>query len=184
MKTRISIIVVVLIALATSAGAQSNLALTGGMLIPFGDFGDVADPSPYVAARFEIQDVNVLGQVAVMSFLVQAGFAFLQTDSDLEEALDEAGISDDGSYFDLTVGSRVYSTASPLFVGAGVGFANVDFAGTDDSSNGFDIFAGIGLVLDTASVKFDIEGRGSIVLIEDDSINHFQILASLGFPFE
>jgi hypothetical protein len=174
--------------MALPAAAQSNLGVTGGFLIPIGDFNDVTDPSPYLGARFELQDVNVLGEVAVVTVLVELGFAFLQTDSDLEDALKEAAGEDvsidDGSYFDIGLGTRMYSAVTPFFVGAGAAYVNLDPPGPADSSSGFDIHAGLGLVFDTASVKFDIEGRGTIVFIEDDSVNHFQVLASVGIPFE
>ena len=180
----ILITIIVLALLAPVAGAQSNLGVTGGMLLPFGDLGDIADASPYVGARYEIQDVNALGQVAVMTFLVHGGFAFLQTDSDLEELLDEAGDTSDGSYFDAGLGMRVYSAASPLFVGAGLGYANLDPAGSGDSVNGFLAHAGAGLVVDLPSIKVDLEGRVNFVAGEDDNYQHFQVLLTLGLPFE
>lgn len=178
------LVIVLLLAVAVPAAAQTNLGVGGGVLLPIGDFGDVADASPYIGARWEVQDVNVLGQVAVMSFLVQGGFAFLQTDSDYEAALDAAGDSNDGSYFDIGLGARMYSSASPLFVSVGGNYVNVDFAGPGDAENGFGMFAGAGLVFDTAVVKVDVEGRANIVFIQDDNLTHFQILAAVGFPFE
>lgn len=185
MRTLIALVLAsAVLAAAIPAGAQTNLGIVGGLLLPFGDFADVADASPYIGARWEVQDVNVLGQVAVMSFLLQGGFAFLQTDSDLEALLDDAGSTDDGSYFDIGLGTRMYSAASPLFVGVGGNYVNVDVAGPGDSENGLGLYAGAGVVIDTPSVKFDIEGRANIVFISDDNLTHFQILAAFGFPFE
>ena len=88
------------------AGAQTNLGISGGALLPLGDFEEATDISPYVGVRYEIQDVNALGQVAVLSYLIQGGFAFLQTDSRLETVLDAAGDKDDGYYFEGGVGAR------------------------------------------------------------------------------
>jgi hypothetical protein len=184
MRRSIVLAAVLMLAAAIPAGAQTNLGIGGGLLLPVGDFGDIADASPYIGARWEVQDVNVLGQVAVMSFLVQGGFAFLQTDSDLEDALDALGDTDDGSYFDIGLGARMYSAASPLFVSVGGNYVNLDAPGPGDSENGAGLYAGAGLVIDTPAVKVDVEGRANVVFIADDNLTHFQILAAFGFPFE
>jgi hypothetical protein len=184
MRTFTAILMFMVVFTVMPAAAQTNLGVGGGLLLPVGDFSDAADISPYVGARWEMQDVNALGELAVISLLIQGGFAFLQTDSDLEEALDEAGTSDDGSYFDFGIGTRVYSVVSPLFVSVGGNYVNVDFPGPGDSENGGGLYAGAGLVIDTPSVKVDIEGRASVVFIPDDNLTHFQILAAFGFPFE
>lgn len=184
MRTIIALVMVSVVLAAVPAGAQTNLGIGGGLLFPVGDFGDVADVSPYIGARWEMQDVNALGQVAVMSLLLQGGFAFLQTDSDYEKLLDEAGESDDGGYFDIGLGLRMYSSASPVFVSVGGSYVNVNFPGPGDSENGAGLHAGAGLVLDTPSFKFDIEGRANVVFISGDNLTHFQVLASFGIPFE
>jgi hypothetical protein len=185
MRTSVVLVVLsIVVVAALPAGAQTNLGIGGGLLMPVGDFGDVADVSPYVGARWEMQDVNALGQVAVLSLLVQGGFAFLQTDSDLERSLDEAGESDDGGYFDIGLGARMYSSASPLFVSVGGSYVNLDAPGPGDSENGGGLYAGAGLVIDTPSFKIDIEGRANVVFISDDNLTHFQVLAAFGFPFE
>ncbi len=172
---------------AGAAGAQTNLGIVGGILVPMADLSDRADLSPYIGARWEIQDVSPMGPAVVLSFLIQGGFAFLQTDKDLEAVLDALGQSDDGTYFDIGAGVRVYSTASPLFISAGGSFVNLDvasIAGTGDSKNGFGTHVGLGFVLGQASFKFDIEGRASFVLFEGGGdVAHFQLLASFGLPF-
>lgn len=184
MRTLVALSLIVALASAVPAVAQTNVGVGGGILLPTGDFGDFADPSPYIGGRWEVQDVNALGQVAVMSYLVQGGFAFLQTDSDLEALLDEAGDNSDGSYFDIGLGARVYSTKSPFFVGVGGSYVNVDFAGPGDSVNGFGVHAGLGLVMDTEAIKVDVEGRANFVLTDEDNLTHFQVLATIGLPFE
>lgn len=183
MRYSVIIFAAVLTLIAGTAFAQTNFGLMGGALFPFGDFGKTTDISPYVGATLEIQEVNAIGQVAVLSFIVQGGYAFLQTDADREEYLDMMGISGDGHYFDAGVGARVYSTANPLFLGAGVSYLNVKIAGQRNADNGIGGYVSVGFANKVSSFRLSIEGRANIGFVGNDTISHAQALVGFGLPF-
>jgi len=183
MKLKTAAIAAFLVMLASAAWA-TNLGLTAGILLPLGDFSDHADTSPYVGAHWEIQDVNARGQVALMSFVFQGGFAFLQTDGSFEKALDALGESGDGRYFDLGVGVRVHSAALPLFVTAGAHYVNLNPAGNAGAINGVGATVGLGLQKGTPQLKLGVEARVNVAALEDDvNLQHFLLLATIGLPF-
>jgi len=170
--------------LACPAAHASGLGVEVGVLMPAGDLGDVADPSPYIGGSFEIQDINPLGQVAVMSFIVRAGFSPLQTSSSIETALEAlGGGSDDGSLFDIGAGVRVHSAVNPLFATAGGSWVTLDPAGPGDSEGGLGGFVGIGASFGPPTVKINFEGRANLASIDSNSVQFFQLLASAAFPF-
>jgi hypothetical protein len=173
----------VLMIVAGSADAQTNLGFTGGALFPVGDFAETTTISPYVGVALEIQEVNAIGQVAVLSFIVQGGYAFLQTDEDHQAYLDENHISEDGRYVDAGIGARVYSTANPLFISLGASYLNVKIAGAGSSNNGFGGYAGLGFASRVTSFRLTVEGRANIGFVDDDSLVHFQALLGFGLPF-
>ena len=157
---------------AGGAGAQTNLGIVGGALVPVGDFNQTSDVSPYIGARYEIRDVNPLGRVAAMSYHVYGGTAFLQ------------GQQANGNYFEIGLGTRVYSRSNGLFVGAGAGYVNYNPPGPSSSSNGLGLQVGLGLSTGMTSFRLEIEGRGNIAFLEgSDSIGSFLVLIGLGFPF-
>ena len=180
---RTLLFIVAIIAFAGVANAQTNLGVRAGVLLPTGDFGDFADPSPYIGAHWELQDVNALGQIASLSFMIEGGFAFLQTDSDLETYLDSIGDSSDGSFFDLGVGARVHSTVSPLFVSVGASVMNVDYAGPTESKTGFGGHVGLGFGVDLGMFNIDLEGRANIGVLDGSDVQFFQVFMNLGLPF-
>ena len=108
--------------LSSPAVAQNRLAIEVGPLLPTGDMADFYETSLWFGARFEIQDVNPLGQVATLSFYGRGGYALLNLDSAVEEQLDAAGTDTGSSYFDIGIGTRAYSVASPFFVSASASF--------------------------------------------------------------
>jgi len=177
---------VLMIALPGGAVAQTNLGIVGGALFPVSDFGDVVEVSPYIGARFEIQDVNALGHVAVLTYIVQGGFALLQR-KEIEGTTLLGATSpnnDDGSYFDIGLGLRAYSSANPLFLSIGLSYVNLGLGAGTDNLHAGDGYIGLGLVADRESWKFEIEMRINAMLVEGgEDLQHFQALASLGFPF-
>lgn len=182
---RVGLFLVVVVAVCTSsARAQSNLGIGGGVLWPIADFDDAADISPYVGARWEFREVNAVGQPSRSSILLHGGFAFLKTDSSLETLLDTPGESDDGSYFDVGIAARVYSSVIPLFVGMGLGYANVDTPGPSDSRSAFLGHAGMGLMFNLWLVRIDIEGRASLVFTEDNDLQHIMVISHIALPFD
>jgi len=183
MRYRFALAALILLAMAGTAGAASNLAIMGGAMFPVGDFGDVTGISPYGGARIEFQDVNARGQTAVISYLAWGGFGLLLADSDYKTLLEAAGQDTDGSYLDLGVGGRVY-TRSALFVGAGVSYVNVGLPGPGKSLNGIGLMVELGLCFNRESFKFEIEGRGDAAFLEESTdLEHLGVLAAIGFPF-
>jgi len=183
MKIKVALFVTVILLVASGAGA-TNLGVTGGALVPLGDFSDQAKASPYIGAHWEIQDVNARGQVALLSFVFQGGFAFLQTDDSFQKALDTLGESGDGSYFDLGAGVRVHSATLPLFVTAGANYVNLNPAGSGDAISGVGASVGLGVEKGTPQFKFGVEARVNFAALENDvNIQHVLILATLAFPF-
>ena len=178
-------IALIVAAFAGSAAAQTGLGIEAGFLQPIGDFADVADISPAFGVRWEIQDVNALGQVATMSFLVRSMYGILQTDADFEDSLRLlGGTPDDGSLLELGVAARGHSKASPLFVGIGAHYANVDAPGDGESTNAFGAFGGLGVRLGTATLIVDLEARMCILIPEEgDNLSYAAYTASLGLPF-
>ncbi len=183
MKLKAAVVSTLLMMLASAAGA-TNLGVTAGFLMPIGAFSETADPSPYIGASWEIQDINARGQSALLSYVVQGGFAFLQTDSDLERVLDALGQSGDGSYFDLGGAVRVHSAALPLYVTAGANYVNLNPAGSGGAINGVGATIGLGIQQSTSQFNFGVEARVNFAALEDDvNLQHFLILVNLGFPF-
>ena len=183
MRYRFAVAALILLAMAGTAGAASNLALMGGAMFPVGDFGDATDISPYGGARIEFQDVNARGQTAVISYLAWGGFGLLLADGDYKKVLEAAGEDTDGTYFDLGIGGRVY-TRSKLFVGAGVSYVNISQPGPGSGLNGIGFLVELGLCFNQESFKFEIEGRGNAAFLEESAdAQNIQVLAAIGFPF-
>ena len=88
MRIRVPIGLCLFLVLAGPAAAQTNLGVVGGALFPVGDFAETTDISPYIGARYELQDVNALGKVATVSYLVYGGYAFLLNDADYDALLE------------------------------------------------------------------------------------------------
>jgi hypothetical protein len=181
MRYRLPLFILLALTIAGSAAAQTNLAIVGGALFPFGDFGDTSDISPYIGARYEIQDVNALGKVATTSYLIYGGYAFLLTSSDWEALV---GTDENGSYFDIGLGARVHSKANGLFAGVGAGYVNFNPAGVASSSNGLGLMVGLGLATNMTSFKLELEGRGNVAFMEgSQTITSVLVLLGIGFPF-
>ena len=184
MRMRIPIGLFLVLVLAVPAAAQTNLGVVGGALFPVGDFAKTTDISPYLGARYELQDVNALGKVATVSYLVYGGYAFLLTDADFDALLKSQGKDGNGGYFNLGLGARVYSKSTSLFVGIGAEYVNYNPAGAESSSNGFGLNAGLGFATAVTSFRLELEGRGNIVFLEGDThIGSFLVLIGLGLPF-
>lgn len=186
MKQRALIILALatlLVAVAGPALAQNRLALEVGPLLPTGDMSDTVGPSLWLGARFELQDVNPLGQLATLSVIGRGGFAVLQPDSDFEDFLDAQGEDSSASYFDLGIGARAYSVASPFFVSASASYGHFEPA-LGDGVNGFTPSIGLGFSLGFAAAVIDVEARGHLAFVQDsDNLQFFTITGGAGFPF-
>jgi len=181
--TSLAILLLVAVAVGASPSHADNLAVGGGALLPIADFSDIAAVSPYINGRYEIQDTNARGKTALRSYIIQAGFAFLQTNSDYEKALDLIGDTKDGTLFDVGLGARVYSKKNSLFVGAGGEYVRMDPPGElADALDGAGFYAAAGLAKNTETFRLEVEVRASFVF-GDDNLQYFQFLANFGLPF-
>jgi hypothetical protein len=177
MRYRLLLFVLLALTIAGTAAGQTNLAIVGGALFPFGDFEETSDISPYIGARYEVQDVNALGKVATTSYLIYGGYAFLIANSNFDT--DESG-----SYFDIGLGARVHSKTNGLFAGVGAGYVNFNPAGATSSSNGLGVMVGLGIATNMTSFKLELEGRGNVGFMEgSQTITSILILLGIGFPF-
>ena len=177
MRYRLPLFVLLALLTAGSVAAQTNLGIVGGALFPFGDFKDTSDISPYIGARYEVQDVNALGKVATTSYMIYGGYAFLLASSD-------AGTDENGGYFDIGLGARVHSKTNGLFAGVGAGYVNFNPAGALSSSNGLGVMVGLGIATNMTSFKLELEGRGNVGFMEgSQTITSILVLLGIGFPF-
>ena len=169
---------------AAPAAAQNRLSAEAGGLFPFGDFADANSTSLYIGARFEFQDVNALGAVAVVSYLLRAGYAPLAVDSDRKSLLESVGESTSSHLFNAGGGLRVYSTKSPLFMSFGVEYLNLDLPGDIESKNGVNLNLGAGLTWGRESIILEAEVRGHVAFLEDiDNIQYMIVQGNIGIPF-
>lgn len=184
MKTVLTLVAVAALLLAAApVHSQTRLAIAGGALVPFGDFGDTMDPSFRVALRGELQPVNALGDPSRLAFGLYAAYTSLSVESSFEDALNANGIDPDPDLLEIGADVRVYSRAAPFFVGGGAGWARFTPPDGSDAENGADLHAGAGFLLPLGVAFAEPEVSGHVVLLEDD---HFQFLAAtlgLALPF-
>lgn len=161
------------------ADAQTRLGLEVGTYMPMGDLGDVADNSLWLGARAELQDVNALGQVAALSLVLQGGFAPLEFETPGEAT------TEDGSYFEIGAGARVYSMALPFFLSAGLAYSNYDTGGS--SEGGLTPSIGAGLNFGLGGIFVEFEARGRLTFLGDDfgaeDPRFVTLTAAVGLPF-
>jgi len=169
---------------AQEARAQNRLSIEAGGLFPFSKFADNNETSLYIGARFEFQDTNALGAVAVVSYLLRAGYAPLRTKDDVKKALEAAGQSTSSHLFNAGGGLRVYSTKSPLFLSLGLEYLNLDPPGNVGSENGVNANLGAGLTWGRESVILEAEVRGHAAFFSNiDNLQYMTVQANIGFPF-
>ena len=92
---------------ASPGFAQTRLAVAAGGVVPFGDLGDVADPSVAGGLRLEIQPVNALGQRRLLAFTFSGTYSSLGASSEQEAALALTGESTDSDLLQLDAGIGV-----------------------------------------------------------------------------
>jgi len=173
-----------LLAASGPATAQNKIVLEGGGLFPTGNLGDACSTSPYLGATFEFQRMNPLGQVALLGLFLKAGYSPLSLEDDVEASLDQQGLDTDASYFEVALGAKANSSASPLYVTAHAGYARFDPAGGGDGKNGLATGIGLGMGFGAPAVHLAIEGRANFALLSGaDNIEFFTLTAKLGFPF-
>jgi len=164
--------------------AQNRLSAEGGALFPLGNFGDGYDTSLYIGARFEFQDTNALGQVAVLSYMLRAGYAPLRVKDSVKSALEMLGQSTSSSMFNAGGGVRAYSAKSPIFLSLGLEYLNLDPAGSVGSQNGADTSLGFGLTWGRESVIVEVEVKGHAGFFSNiDNIQYVTLQGNLGIPF-
>jgi hypothetical protein len=175
---------VVFTGMPRTAWAQNRLSVEAGGLFPFGDFGDTNDTSLYIGARFEFQDVNALGAVAVVSYLLRAGYVPLRVKDDVKTALEQAGQSTDSNMFNAGGGLRVYSTKTPVFLSLGAEYLNLDPAGDVGSQSGMNLNLGAGLTWGRETFVLEAELRGYAAFFSDiKNVQYMTVQGQIGIPF-
>jgi hypothetical protein len=178
------VLVVAFTGVVQTAQAQNRLSVEAGGLFPFGDLGDATDTSLYIGARFEFQDINALGAVAVVSYLLRAGYAPMRVNDDTKSALEQAGESTDSNMFNAGGGLRVYSTKTPVFLSLGLEYLNLDPPGMVDSQNGMNVNLGAGLTWGRETFVVEAEVRGHLGFFSDiDNIQYMTLQGEIGVPF-
>ena len=166
------------------AAAQNKIVLEGGALLPTGNLGDAYSTSPYLGAQIEFQQLNPLGQVALLGLFVKAGYAPLSLEDEVEAALEAQGLGTDSSYFELAVGAKANAAASPLYLTVHAGYARFDPTADADAESGLATGIGAGLSCGAPAFHLAVEGRANFALFSDaDNIEFFTLTAKLGLPF-
>ena len=166
------------------ACAQNRVSADAGALFPLSNFGDMYDTSLYIGARFEFQDTNALGQVAVMSYMLRAGYAPLQLKDGAKTSLESLGQSTSSYMFNAGGGVRAYSAKSPIFLSLGLAYLNFDPAGSMDGQHGADAALGLGLTWGRESVIVEVEVNGHAAFFSDiDNIQYVTVRGNVGIPF-
>ncbi len=161
------------------AAAQTRFSVTGGAVVPFGDFADATDPSPRFGVRAEFQPVNAIGQRRLLSVLLDGSVAILDA-----KPVVVGGSPDDESSTLLSIGAgvRAYSRVAPFFVSGGVGWARwQNDLGPD--RNGFDLQGGLGFLVPLGAVMVEVEAVLHEVLFDEDDIQYLTAGAGLALPF-
>lgn len=165
------------------AAAQNRLAIEGGALFPMGSMGDYDEVSPYIGASFEFQRLNALGQMALGSFFLRAGYAPMQVKQEVKDSIKATGGDDSSSFFEALLGFKAYSSASPIYLGVDAGYVNFSPPGSGAKSG-----VGTGILLGMSfggpAVRFAIEGRAHYAFMSGiDNFSYLGAVATLGFPF-
>lgn len=175
-----SLIALALLLGAAPASAQTRLSLDGGALLPVGDLADVNAVSPYVGARFEVQDVNALGQIATRTWFARLGFGIMR-----EDLPEPPADNSDGHYLDVCLGARAYASSkfSPFFMSVSAGYAQYEFPGVSDTYRGGTFNGGLGVSFRPVGFVLEVEARGHLVFLDGtDNFQFFTTIVSLGIP--
>ena len=165
--------------LTGGASAQSRLSLEGGGLFPLGTMGDDVDVSPYLGATFELQDVNALGQTALLGVFLRGAYAPLTVKDEAKTIYND----DSSSYFEAAIGVKAYSKAAPFYITVQGGYANYSPPGLG-SKNGLATGLGLGLDFGGPAIHVSLEGRANYAFMQDiDNISFLTTTAAIGFPF-
>jgi hypothetical protein len=183
LQSVVIIVSLLVLALAAPAGAQNRLSAEAGGFFPLSDLGDITSTSGYIGARIDIQDLNPLGQVALLGIFGRVAFAPLVVKDEIKSQLANLGRDDSSSYFEATLGLKAHSAASPFFVSAQAGYANYSPPGSD-SKSGFATGVGLGTDFGGPALHISLEGRANFAFMSDiDNIQFLTLTASVGFPF-
>jgi len=176
------LLIIAVVGMAASATAQTRLALEAGALFPTGSLKDNSNTSPFFGGRVEFQSTNALGQVAVLSYILRAGYSPLQLKDDVKAALEALGASTSNWLFTGGGAIRVYASESPLFFSAGANYLFIETGGSGNS--GVEGMIGVGLSKRGTSTVFGIEARGHFSAVANrDNFSYFTTVATVGIPF-
>lgn len=178
------LVLTIVLAAASSPAMANRLGVEAGGLIPFSSWNDRIDVSPYFGATFDIQDINPLGQMALLGVYLHAAYSPLTVDKETKDALENQGNSDtSASYFEGTIGLKAHAKTSPLFLSVQTGYAHFDAPG-GGSKGGIAGGVGVGTAFGGPALHLTIEGRMNVAFMSEiDDLQFFTLTASLGFPF-
>jgi hypothetical protein len=168
---------------SSPAAAQTRLTVAGGALLPLGDLGDTNDPSAHVAFRLEHQPVDALGRAGRLSFLVEAAWADLSFEDEVEQALIALGRETGGSLLLVGAALRAYSQVAPIFLSAGGGWGRHESDAESGSRDGVDLHAGIGFVLSSNAIFVEPLVAGHTVMMEGEDLQFVTATLGIGLPF-
>jgi hypothetical protein len=172
------------LAFAAPVSAQTRLAIAAGGIVPFGDLGDVADPSVAAGLRLEFQPVNAIGQKRLLAFTLAGTYASLGATSEQKALLAQTGGSTDSGLLQVDGGIRVYSGVAPFFVSGAGGYSRFDPSGPGPARSGGHVSAGLGFLAPIPFGTVEVEGRLSEVFLENNQdFQMLTVLLGLGLPF-
>jgi len=162
----------------------NRLGVEAGGLFPFSSLNDRINVSPYFGATFDIQEINPLGQMALLGVYLHAAYSPLTVDKETKDALVQLGNSDtSASYFEGTIGLKAHAKTSPIFLTVQTGYAHYDAPG-GGSKGGIAGGVGVGTAFGGPALHLTIEGRMNVAFLKEiDDLQFFTLTASLGFPF-
>jgi hypothetical protein len=180
---RVLLLGVSLLVAASAAEAQTRFSITGGALIPLGQFDDTTDASPRAGVRVEYQPVNALGKASRVSFFLSGYYTGLVLDPAHEEALKQAGQSTDAYMLEVGGGVRVYSRLSLFFISGGAGYVYAALEGDDAVEHGLDLNAGAGFAVPVYLFTAEAQALAHQVVVASDDFQYLEATVSLALPF-
>lgn len=166
---------------ASVSDAQTRFSLSGGALVPLGDFSNRVDASARFGLRAEYQSVNAIGTKSRLSYFAQFHYTNLVLTEAEKDALQGAGRSTDGYMIDVGGGVRIYSRLTLFFVTAGGGWVRTDVGDARDS--GGEVFGGAGFAVPLWLFMAEGQVTAHAAFFPDDEVQYLNATVSLAMPF-
>jgi len=185
MRTVVAIVLGVLLVAARQvpAHAETRLTVGAGGLVPFGDLGDVTDPSARAVIRLEFQPVNAIGQSSPLAYTVHVAYSDLSLDSQVKDLLIAAGEDTEPYLLEVGAGIRVHSRVAPFFLTGGAAYARYLPGGAGGDENGVDLHGGLGFLFPAGIVVLEAEATGHAVILDEDDLQFLAVTLGVALPF-